>query len=272
LDRGHLSKITFEINSDETSSTQSESASVLDLARILNLPTPVRQARMSPPPCSPVSYRKYLQSRGSEVLQLTCSPKQTGDISTRYASPFGPEALQQPTASSRAVPLTLGWNADSSSCSTSTPTSHCAMHISSPSLSDCCQSGQIQAVSLAHPGPMPVASDACQTQPLMNHSVSQQLYASNQQYSLQRVCEPSSCFIGHNMPVISNVTKQVLARAVTMPNLWSMCDSSPHSLDGTRPVHSERDLMAIAMPDAFSLSNAEIVSQLKSAVPFTYED
>lgn len=158
------------------------------------------------------------------------------------------------------------------SCSTSTPTSHCAMHISSPSLSDCCQSGQIQTVSIAHPDPMPVASDACQTQPLMNHCVSQQLYPSNQQYSLQRVCEPSSRCIGHNMPVISNVTDPVLARAVTMPNLWSLRDSSPHSLNGTRQVHSERDLMAIAMPDAFSLSKAEIVSQLKSAAPFTYED
>jgi len=68
-------------------------------------------------------------------------------------------------------------------------------------------------------------------------------------------------------------SQQVLACAVTsMPNLWSMCDLGSHSLIGTRTERSDRDLMAIAMPDDFSLSNAEIVSQLKSVAPSMYED
>jgi len=121
---------------------------------------------------------------------------------------------------------------------------------------------------LAHPARSAFASDACQKQPLIHQSASQQFYASNQQYSLQMVCEPP-CFMGHNMPVVSH---QALARAVTMPNLWSMCDLGSHLLIGTRTECSDRDLMAIAMPDAFSLSNAEIVSQLKSAAPSMYED
>jgi len=257
----------FEITSDETSSAQSEGAPVLDLASILNLPTPVRTSQ---PARSPRSYKQYLQSRGSEVLQLTRSLKKTGDMcSTRSASPSSPEALHQPTALSPPVPFVLGWDEDSSSWSTNTPRSSCGMHTSSPSLSDC---GDIHAVvPLAHPGRTPLVSDACHKQPLIHHSASQQLYASSQQYSLPMVCEPS-CFIGHNMPVVSNFTQQALVCAATMPNLWSMCDSSSHSLIGTRTEPSDRDLMAIAMPDAFLLSNAEIVSQLKLAAPSIYED
>lgn len=236
LDRENLSTTTSEINSDETSSAQSEGAPILDLASILGMTTPVRTSQ---PPRSPRSYKKYLQSRGSEVLQLTRSLKKTGDTcSTRSVSP------------------------------TNTPTSSCGMHVSSPSLSDCSQPGQIQAMPLVHPGRSSFASDACQKQPLIHHCASQQFYASNQQYSLQMVCEPSS-FMGHNMPVVS---QQALARAVTMPNLWSMCDLGSHLLIGTRTERSDRDLMAIAMPDAFSLSNAEIVSQLQSATPSMYED
>jgi len=250
LDREHMSKTTFEINSDESSSVQSEGVPVLELARILNLPTPVREPRMS----------------GSEVLQFTCSPKQTSDTcSTRSASPSGPEALQQPTTPSRTVPPFAGWNADSSRWSTNTPTGQCAMHISSPSLSVCSQPEQVQAIPLAHHGCTPFAGYPCQTQPSMNHPASHQLYGSNRQHPSQLVIEPS-CSIGHNMPIISNFTTQ------QVPNPWSMWDNSPLSPGGTRTVCSERGLLAIAMPYAFSLSNAEIVSQLKSAAPSTYED
>merc|ERR1712137_1017217 len=265
LGQGYLSKRTFETNSDDTSSAQTEGAALVDQALILNVSTPVRQPRMSrvgrfdgqwpsfdvydvagDASCSPMSYREYLQSRGSEVLQLARSKRAADMCSTRSVSPSVPEALRQQIAPSPTVPLILGWNADSSSWSTNTPTSDCSMHTSPSSLSDCSQA----------------------TQPLIDHLASQQLHGNNQQCSLQMGCE-HSCFVGHNVPVTSDFTQQTLHRAVTMPNLWSMCDGSPHSPDGPR---TERDLMAIAMPDAFSLSSAEIVSQLKSAAPCTYED
>jgi len=286
-----------EMSSDEASSAQADSNAVVDQTFILSAPTPARQPRMrmsqsshnvgsfdgqwrnfdahdgvADAACPSMSYREYLQSRGSEVLQLTCCPKRTNDkCSPRSASPSVPEALWQPSAPSTAAPHISGWNvpADNSCWPKNTHKSHCSKHALPLSL-DCSQHGHMEP--LVHLDHAQIMSDTPQMPPSINHSVSHQLlYSNNQQCSLQVGCPPA-CFIGHNAPIISNFTQQTLERAVTMPNLWSMCDGSPHSLDGTTVARSDKDLMVIAMPDALSLSNSEIVAQLQSAAPCVYED
>jgi len=140
---------------------------------------------------------------------------------------------------SRSETLPNLWSVCDSSCSLA-PASH--------------QQVQAQAVPVAPPS---------QTSPLFN---SLQLLPS---IGLER-CQ-SARFL-EQMPAIPAFSEKSLTRSETLPNLWSVCDS-PRSLALASDAQSKDvNLMAIAMPDAFSLSRSEIAAQLRLAAPCTYED
>jgi len=122
------------------------------------------------------------------------------------------------------------------------------------SMRNCHQQAQTQSVPVVSPSQTPPLFNNLQLLPPIGLERCQSA----------RLLEP--------MPAMPAFSEERLPRSETLPNLWSVCDSArPLALaNGAQP--KDVKLMAIAMPDAFSLSRSEIAAQLRLAAPCTYED
>lgn len=222
------------------------------------------------------SYRDLLRARGSEALQRTAEKIQKGTSEQQLTKPQISDARTTcEVAPSAAMSLHEVKHAPSA-LTHSIPSSACA---DSPTYArpsarpDCPRQAQVQHFSMMQHCQACPQSDNCQMQQTNINSPSQQLVYDDIQCSLRSNCQPA-CFVGNVMPFISNYSQQALPSSMAVSIPWRSPAGNPHSLmvSNNTAAEDEKDLMAIAMPDAFSMSRDEIAEQLRSAAPCTYED
>jgi len=217
------------------------------------------------------SYRDLLRARGSEALQrtaekITAEKIQKGISEQQLTKPYTSDARTTcEDAPSAAMNLHELKHAPTS-LTLPIPSSACA---DSPTYARPRQAqGQhFSIVQHCQACPQPDNCHMQNTNPPL-----QKLVYDDSQCSLRSNCQPA-CFVGNVMPFISNYSQQALPSSMAVSTPWRSPAGTPHSLMvSNSTAEDEKDLMAIAMPDAFSMSRDEIAEQLRSAALCTYED
>jgi len=221
----------------------------------------------------PTSYRNYLRCRGSLSMKNTSFQKHAASpcsqANTSPAHSMASVDSNTNTPSSARVSTQMNVSPLLHVTALNSAASQQVWQPRGPKNTD----GQCILGQARIPASMPNCHQQAQTQsvPVVSPSQTAPLFNSLQLLPPVALERCQSAHFLEQMPAMPSFSENMLSRSETLPNLWSVC--SPRSFALAHDAQPrDVNLMAIAMPDAFSLSRSEIAAQLRLAAPCTYED